>query len=331
MTPDMGRPKSVFPDLPPRMGGRRLKSGKVLFYYTGNGKKEPLGGDYGKALHKYADLETGEASGLSFKAISEKWELEGIRVGKRGKVRAPKTQTEFLRALDPLRKAFGHIQLDQIAPKLIRQYLDGRSRKIAANREIAVFSIIWNWARQKGLTDKANPTIGVDRNAETSRDVYVTEEAYRTVWDKAVPLLQDAMDLALLTSQRPSDVLKMMRTDIRDGELWLRQGKTGLRMRVSIEGELKTVVERILARPRAVSSVFLIADDKGQRVTIWKLDKLFAEARGEATWQFRDLRAKAVTDEPDLRQASQRAGHADETITAKVYRRLKGNSVKPLR
>jgi integrase len=331
MTPDMGRPKTVFPDLPPRMGGRKLKSGKVLFYYTGNGGKEPLGSDYGKALHKYADLETGDASGLSFKTISEKWEQDGIRVGKRGKVRAPKTQTEFKRALTPLRKAFGHIQLDQIAPKLIRQYLDGRSKKIAANRETAVFSIIWNWARQKGLTEKANPTIGVDRNEENHRDVYVTEEAYKAVWDRAPQLLQDAMDIALLTGQRPSDVLKMTRQDIRDGELWLRQGKTGLRMRVSIEGELKSVMERVLARQRPVSSVFLIADNKGQRVTIWTLDKLFAEARGKATWQFRDLRAKAVTDEPDLRAASQRAGHADETITAKVYRRLKGNSVKPLR
>jgi integrase len=331
MMPNMGRPKTVFPDLPPRMTARKLKSGKVLFYYTGNGGKQPLGSDYGKALHQYADLETGDASGLSFRVISEKWETDGIRAGKRGKIRAPKTQAEFKRALTPLRKAFGHILLDQIAPKLIRQYLDGRSKKIAANREIAVFSVVWNWARQKGLTDKANPTLGIDRNAESSRDIYVTEGAYKAVWDKAVPLLQDAMDLALLTSQRPSDVLKMTRQDIRDGELWLRQGKTGHRMRVSIEGELKTVVERILARPRAVSSVFLIADDKGQRVTIWKLDKLFAEARGEATWQFRDLRAKAVTDEPDLRAASQRAGHADETITAKVYRRLKGNSVKPLR
>jgi hypothetical protein len=42
------------------------------------------------------------------------------------------------------------------------------------------------------------------------------------------------------------------------------------------------------------------------------------------------LRAKAVTDEPDLRTASQRAGHADEKITAEVYRRIKGDLVSPL-
>lgn len=39
----------------------------------------------------------------------------------------------------------------------------------------------------------------------------------------------DAMDLALLTGQRPADVLKLKGTDIRDGALWIVQNKTGQR------------------------------------------------------------------------------------------------------
>mgnify|MGYP002134247567 FL=1 len=35
------------------------------------------------------------------------------------------------------------------------------------------------------------------------------------------------MDLALLTGQRPADVLKLTRADIRDGALHLKQNKTG--------------------------------------------------------------------------------------------------------
>lgn len=36
------------------------------------------------------------------------------------------------------------------------------------------------------------------------------------------------MDLALLTGQRPADVLKIERTDLRDGALWIVHNKTAL-------------------------------------------------------------------------------------------------------
>ena len=55
----------------------------------------------------------------------------------------------------------------------------------------------------------------------------------------------DAMDLALLTGQRPADVLKLKRTDIRDGALWFVQNKTGQRLGVEITGELAAVIIRI--------------------------------------------------------------------------------------
>ena len=38
------------------------------------------------------------------------------------------------------------------------------------------------------------------------------------------------MDIALLTGQRPADVLKIRRADIRDGALWIVQNKTGARL-----------------------------------------------------------------------------------------------------
>jgi hypothetical protein len=43
----------------------------------------------------------------------------------------------------------------------------------------------------------------------------------------AHPTVQDAMDLALCTGQRPADVLKFNVTDIADGSLSLTQNKTG--------------------------------------------------------------------------------------------------------
>ena len=44
---------------------------------------------------------------------------------------------------------------------------------------------------------------------------------FRAVWEKAAQTRRDAMDLPLLTGQRPADVLKIKRTDLRDGALWI--------------------------------------------------------------------------------------------------------------
>lgn len=323
----MGRRKTLHPDLPPRMTARG-KTGKLRYYYGQD--KIPLGSDLNRAKLKWAELEAGGAfNSPKYVDVADRWELEAIHVGRRKKTRAPKTQKEFRAALKVLRDAFKDFLLEQIQPVHVRQYLDDRTAKVAANREIAVLSIIWNWARGKGLTDKANPCVGIEKNPESARTRYVTTAEFQEVWDRACPELQDAMDLALLTSQNPSDILRLTRQDIRSGTLWMRRGKTGKKLGLRVEGQLKDVLERILARPRAVSSVYLIADKRGQPLTIYQLDDRFQAAKGAADWQFRDLRAKAVSDEPDLRTASQRAMHADEKITASVYRRVRGEVIAP--
>jgi integrase len=325
----MGRPKTLHPELPPGMTARPRKSGGFNYYYGQD--KIPLGKDLSKAKFKWAELEAGGAiASPKYIDVADRWEREAIHIGRRKKTRSPKTQREFRAALKVLREAFKDFLLEQIQPKHVREYLDGRSAKISANREIAVLSVIWNWARGKGITDKANPCAGIEKNPESARERYVTNAEFDAVWAKADPALQDAMDLALATSHSPSDLLRLCRQDMADGTLLVRRGKTGKRVRFRIEGRLKTVLDRILARPRPVSSVYLIADERGQPLSIYSLNRIFRKAKGKADWQFRDLRAKAVTDEKDLRTASQRAGHADEKITAAVYRRIKGDLVSPL-
>ena len=62
------------------------------------------------------------------------------------------------------------------------------------------------------------------------------------------------MDLALLTGQRPADVLKLKKTDIRDGALWIIQNKTGQRLGEEMTGEMAAVIARINERPRQAIS-----------------------------------------------------------------------------
>lgn len=112
-----------------------------------------------------------------------------------------------------------------------------------ANREKALFSHIFNKAREWGYTTAPNPCQGVKGSKETGRDRYVTNDEFEKGKAHAHFTVVDAMDLALLTGQRPADVLKIKRTDIRDGALWIVQNKTDARLGIEVTGELAAIIE----------------------------------------------------------------------------------------
>lgn len=331
MSPEMGRPKnSNNRDLPPRMTRRVMKSGVAHYYYrTTDGKKLPLGPDLMTAKIKWAQL---EARGIV--APSDLWRT--VSTSYRAAVlptKATATQTSYETALGVLDKVFGDMRLPQIKPHHIRGHLDARqAKKVAANREVAIFSAVFNWARGRGITEAPNPVVGIKKHAEQPREVYVADEEFRALWAVAVPELQDALDIARLTGQRPADVLKMRRADIRDGHLWVRQGKTGARVGIAVVGELADVLKQCQERPRSATGLYLVQTDAGQRLSYTMLRDRFDAAREACgqQWQFRDLRPKAATDIDDLRDAQHLLGHTSETTTAKIYRRLKGNKVQPV-
>ena len=70
------------------------------------------------------------------------------------------------------------------------------------------------------------------------RDVYVTDEIFAAVWDEATSELRNAMDLANLTGQRPSDALRMSEDHIVNGYLVVNQGKTAKKPGIVVSGEL---------------------------------------------------------------------------------------------
>jgi integrase len=107
---------------------------------------------------------------------------------------------------------------------------NGQVAKIRANREKALFSHIFNnKAREWGYTSGQSPCQGVKGFKEKGRDRYITDAEFDQVTAHAHFTVVEAMELALLTGQRPADVLKFKRTDIRDGALWIIQNKTGLK------------------------------------------------------------------------------------------------------
>ena len=324
---DVGRDKWVWKNLPRRMKGRSLASGKILYYYQAAGKQIPLGSNYDVAIEKWAQLESGGTT-KRFPQVSALYRatLDGL---------APSTKAHYRLALDNLDLAFKAFRLEQIEPKDVKDYMRRRTKKGAARFEKRVLSAFFNWAREEGHTAAPNPCSGVKfSKAERKvygtgkRTVYVTEAMFAEVYAKAEETVQDAMDLALLTGQRISDLLKARRQDIADGALWIAQEKTGKRLGIKVEGELQRVLERIQGRHRAVPSMYLLCDRRGQRITYPAFYARFRKAG--ATWQFRDIRAKTASDSADLKSAQLLLGHESEQTTAGVYRRSRGEVVSPL-
>ncbi|MFJ2986579.1 tyrosine-type recombinase/integrase [Collimonas sp. NPDC087041] len=351
------RPKSTGRDLPPRMlrRVRRLKSGKewVGYYYNGRDedgarKEIPLGSDLNEAKRKWAELECVPApvDTSIMRHIFDRY-LSEMLSGK-----APSTQRDNTDAIRQLRKGFDTAPIDALTPQLIARYRDTRSAKVRANREITLLSHIFNMAREWGYTAKENPCRGVRKNKEAPRDFYADKEVWDAVYAVAAEELRDAMDVAYLTGQRPGDVLKMMLTDIRNGALEVRQGKTKKFLRIMLEqdglkSELGQIIDRIQSRSRKIHSLYLIATPKGQPLNKGTLRLRFDSARARAAviaakrsdntlaqrikqFQFRDIRPKAASEILSLDDASKLLGHTKQQITEKVYRRV-GEEVKPTR
>lgn len=317
-------------DLPPRMTARRLASGRVLYYYQAAGKKVPLGSNIETARREWARLEAGGPA-LLFPAVAKLYR-EAVFPGL-----ALSTRAHYEIALRNLEDALRAFTLEQVQPKHVKAYMRARSKKAAAYFEKRVLSALFNWARGEGITAAPNPCSGVSfTKAERKvyktgrRTRYVTDAEFDAVYASGDEILQDAMDLCLLAGQRPSDVLGLTKHNIVDGLLEIQQGKTGKKMRVRIEGDLKVAIDRMLARPRKVQSIYLIADRRGQRVQYNALHTRFKKALGTGDWQLRDLRAKAASDSPDLKHAQELLGHESEVTTAGIYRRSRGNVVAPL-
>lgn len=57
--------------------------------------------------------------------------------------------------------------------------------------------------------------------------------------------LQYALRLALITGQRPADVIRLSEADTQGGVLNVKQGKTGAKLRIAIEGELAALLSEI--------------------------------------------------------------------------------------
>jgi len=335
------------------MRARKKASGKTYYYYDAGGQPRreiPLGCDYIGAIKQWAELE-GDASSqniVTFKDLADRYLKEVIPT------KAPRTQSDNIKELGWLFKFFNNppAPLSSIQPVAISQYMAwrGKTAKVRANREKALFSHIWNKGRAWGIINLPNPCTGIEGFTEAGRDIYIEDDVFSAVSKVACQPLKDALDLAYLTGQRPADTLKMQETDInqKNQVLLVAQNKTKKKLRFEIEGELAHLITRIQERKSGhkVQTLQLIVNEAGSALTQGALRSRFEKARIRAAsdnpkladqitaFQFRDIRAKAATDKTDsdgMLAAQKQLGHKSIKMTESYVRNRRGDKVKPTR
>lgn len=343
-------------------GMRARKRGKNIYYYLDTGarprKEISLGSDYAMAVQKWAQLTMHKQPDvITFRYVADQYFKHVVPS------KAEKTQKVNHEEIKHLLMFFDNppAPLDKIEPKHIRMFLDWRLEQakknathrglvataktgtVVANREKALFSHIWNYSREYGYTSKENPCAGVKGFRETGRkDILVTDELLYKAISFADKPTQFALKLAYLTGQRPADVLRMSQTDMKDGYLFVRQGKTKVKLRIQIIGKLAETLREIQeykdSIPGNIHSLALLVDEKGFQLTSGAFRGRFRKARELAgidkqQFQFRDLRAKAATqidDDNGIRQAQALLGHTNESMTEQYIRNRIGKKVKPV-
>jgi hypothetical protein len=299
----------------------------VSYFYDNRPEKDiPLGSDYDEAIKKWREIHEHKPriAGTLLEAM-ERWQAESLPTYSNAE-----TRKSYARQLGNLKPVFGPATWDQIGMPELKGYLKKRSAKTQGNRELAVLSIVWNYARGEGYTKLPWPAAGMERskwkNKEVARQVEVSDALFAAVYSEAGSLLRDAMDLASATGL----VLRV------------RASKTGKNAEFSLGDS--AVLGRLVEARRKVSAthLLLLTTSSGRPVSARMLRDRWDEAREKAAQAhpeladelramfLRDMRKRASDLAANLEEASRLLQHSSVSVTAKHYR-TKATKLRPVR
>jgi integrase len=216
-------------------------------------------------------------------------------------------------------------------------------RPVGVNREVKCLSRIFKLAKTEwGLTEY-NPCLQLEYNPERPRRQYHDDDAFMAVYEKASATMQCLMDLAQMNGARRGMLLRITLADADFTKPHLRiplnklQRDEPPRYRlVPWSDDLVDVIRRALAiRAKVRGGKKAVADLETAPLFLSRSGKPFGVSAFNTAWRrarggagvkrhefhFHDIKAKAISDSPDLADAQARGDHADPAITKTVYRR----------
>lgn len=284
----MGRPRIRNKDLPQRV---RLLDG-VYYFRPKAGKSIRLGKDRTEALSEYFKLVTDRRPLTTLDTIMDRYLREVVPE------KAPRTQLDNQRELGNLRASFGRFEPDAVTAQDIYTYLDGRTGKVRANREIALLGHIYKKAIRWGAATR-NPCTGaeIERNPEVPRDRLIEDRELEFFKQHASPLIRAYCDFKELTGMRKGDILTITKAALQDDGIHYVARKT--RRRDPKTGELRGKKRVILWTPElreVIAQVLALRQRrrrriKGRREPLIDTVYLFATLNGQPYYSVAKSRA----------------------------------------
>lgn len=333
-----------------RSHSRRRKSGRVVVYYfydmRPDGKPDvPLGTDFDQALAKWREIHerAPRIAGTLEEAFTD-WERDVLP-----NYSSAETKRGYTKNLRQLRPVFGEATWDQVDLPSLKAYLRARTAKTQGNREMALLSVIWNWARGEGYTSLPWPAAGMERsrwkNREAAREFEVTPQLFAAVYAEADQVLRDCMDISSATGMRLTDARQVL---LPAGDvLRLKANKTG--KKADFDLSLSAVLPDLIERRRALKAdhLMLLSTPDGRPVSQRMLRDRWDEARQRAAVRAyianddelgRSIRAMYLRDmrkmASDLVETDEEAAtllqHGNVALTRRHYR-TRATKLKPVR
>jgi integrase len=271
--------------------------------------------------------------------------------------RAETTLAENAREIEVLRRAFGHIPIQEFTKTHGYEFLDAcakAGRPAKANKEIALLRLILEWSIRKGLL-ASNPLDGVRKNKIRTTKRYVSDAEIQLALDvgRVQGGSQHIVALGLMTAylsvKRSVEVRGLTLSMLTErGILW-RDGKDINKPAVLIEWSpaLRSVIGEALASRKTpqCADLYIFGNQKGNRYTKggWKavLHDLMTACRTEAekcdmpfeAFSLQDCRPKGVSDKLASGQLDTQdaTGHTSERMIRQTYDRRPVKIAKPVK
>lgn len=251
---------------------------------------------------------------------------------------------------------FATLPLEQVTTLHVAKYLDAIEQESGSGAAVNIRARlldVFGYAITKGHLERNPVEATIPAKFETARD-RLSLEQFINIREEAGPALANAMNLALLTAQRVSDVSEMKFSDVRreDGREYLlvTQAKLQGKMRQKIDTRIHlgavgmSIADAVkLCRDRIVSQ-YMIHQTRttggykaGEKMSSAGISRAFSDARDRAAvkpaagkepttfHEIRSLSIRLYTQQYGKEFAQALAGHKTEVMTAE-YADLRGSA-----
>lgn len=283
-----------------------------------------LSRDYDEAIGLWREVERG--SRHTFAALIDRYLDKMPDLGL-----APKTMRDYRMNAEVLRDVFGHMPPNDIRPSDIARYLDEHPHATAANRQIALCSIIMGYGLRYDLIDR-NVCLGVKRRKLKRRNRYITTAEFDAI-KGAAGRLAPVVDLAYLTAIRKGDMLRLTWDDVTPEGLVVRVAKTDGNLLVRYSDRLASTLKCLQNASRGRT---IVQTAKGLGYSATGFDSVWQRIRaksGVVDIHWHDIRGTALTDlerTHGIGEAKKLAAHANQSMTEAYVRSRTTVAVLPV-